>query len=60
MDTWLTMAFALILALLKDKKAVTKYFAVLAKIYVQIHLAAQMDQRLQAEIEHQELKVGGR
>jgi hypothetical protein len=60
MDTWTNLAITVFLELLRDNKRAVKFFPAIAKVYHKIHLMAQLDQRLQAEIEHQEAKSGGR
>jgi len=60
MDRWTTLAISILLAVVADRKEARKVYPALAKIYVKIHMLAQLDQNLQVEIERQEAKAGGK
>jgi len=60
MDFYYRLAFNVLLQLLAERKEAKRFYPVLAKLYVRIHFLAQADEQLQAEIEHQEAKAGGR
>lgn len=58
MDFWTSLAFNAVLQVLADKKQMTKFRSVLAKIYVKIELASSTDQKLFDEIQSQRTKQG--
>lgn len=59
MDFYVDLAVAVLLRLLKDKRGLAKYYPAIAKVYVAIHRAAQLDQQLAAAIESAENRAGG-
>lgn len=60
MESWFPLAVTVMLQVLGDRKNAPKYFAAIAKVYVKIDQMVQLDPRLQAEVEHQRAKTGGR
>jgi hypothetical protein len=58
MDFWTQLAFNAVLQLIGNRKDAKRFYPVLAKVYVKIHLLAQLEPDLQKAIRVQEVKVG--
>jgi len=58
MDFYINLGIAVLLQVLRDLKQAQRYFPAIAKVYAKIEKAAQLDEQLQAEIEHQRKKEG--
>lgn len=53
MDFYINLAISILLQVIRDSKANKKFYPALAKVYVKLQIAANMDQALVLEIEKQ-------